>query len=125
MLCGNLWPIQGLSSEARMDVTPAGRRALDKAMDTARKDSLLSWREVATRAKISYEAIRNLRAGTGGVEELTLRKIDVALGWEKGTAEAVLAVHGGSAGDERVLAQFPLARESLKSVPPLCESGSA
>jgi hypothetical protein len=69
-------------------------------MNERRLDLGLSWREAALRSGISYEAIRNLRSGTGGVEALTLRKIDKGLDWPGGTAQQILAEVDGDAVPE-------------------------
>jgi ABC-type nitrate/sulfonate/bicarbonate transport system substrate-binding protein len=73
-----------------MDITPEARQRLNDLMDARRLELGIPWREVATRAGISYEALRALRAGPGGTADLTARKIDAALGWAPGSVRAIL-----------------------------------
>jgi len=76
-----------------MDITPEARERLDGFMDARRLELGIPWREVATRAGISYEALRALRNGPGGTADLTARKIDAALEWAPGSI-ARIAVGG-------------------------------
>lgn len=73
-----------------MDITRTNRARLDALMDERRLDLGLTWRDVAQRAGISYEAIRSLRTGTTDMRSLTLRKLDKALEWQPGSAARVL-----------------------------------
>jgi hypothetical protein len=74
-----------------MDITRAARTALEQAMNAKRLDLGITWREVSVRAGVAYETVRNLRAGPSGVDQLTLRKLDKALGWDGGHLEKIAA----------------------------------
>src|SRR5262252_4141700 len=63
-------------------------------MDARRLELGLTWRQVADRAGISYETIRQLRAGKH-VRALTARKLDGALQWAPGTVWEMM--HGSHA----------------------------
>ena len=73
-----------------MDISPQARERLEQLMDARRLDLDMNWRDVAQRAGISYEAIRALRSGPGGIRSLTARKIDRALQWKPGSLERIL-----------------------------------
>jgi len=73
-----------------MEITRKARERLDKLMDERRLDLGFTWRYVAVRAGLSYEAIRALRTGSGGIRSLTARKLDRALQWKPGSVERVL-----------------------------------
>ena len=73
-----------------MPITPEARERLSRIMEDRRLDLGLSWREVASRAEVSYEALRALRTGTGGIRPLTARQIDSALEWVPGSVQAIM-----------------------------------
>lgn len=85
-----------------MDITPEARERLDGLMDARRLELGIPWREVATRAGISYEALRALRNGPGGTADLTARKIDAALEWAPGSVARI-----GAGGDPAELSAQP------------------
>jgi hypothetical protein len=74
-----------------VDITPEARERLDHFMNTRRLELGIPWREVATRAGVSYEALRALRTGPGGTADLTTRKIDAALEWTPGSVARIAA----------------------------------
>lgn len=78
-----------------MDIAPDRRRRLNDLMNDRRLDLGMTWPEVATAAGISYETVRALRRSTGGISELTARKLDKALQWRPGS---VAAIAGGKPG---------------------------
>lgn len=92
-----------------MDISPEARTRLDEYLESRRLDLGLTWREVAERAGISYEALRALRTGPGGTSARTLRKVDAALQLEPGSIQRVLA------GGDAVPAQEPQYRPSPAS----------
>ena len=51
----------------------------------------LSWREIASRAHIAYETLRDLRSGRHVPRPLTARNLDRALRWEPGSVQRILA----------------------------------
>jgi hypothetical protein len=65
-----------------MLITPEQRARLDRLMNLRRLDLGLTWREVAARSGRSYEALRQLRTGPGGINELTAVQFSRALEWE-------------------------------------------
>lgn len=65
------------------------RHVLDQAMDERRADLELHWTEVATRAGMTKETLRQVRRGTGGRDAMQRRKVERALAWEKGSLDAV------------------------------------
>lgn len=66
-------------------------KLLDDAMNQRRLELGLQWRDLATAAGISYEALRAIRRGTSRPADLTARKLEEALQWEPGGVRAVLA----------------------------------
>ena len=74
-----------------MPITPEQRERLDEAMNKRRLDLGITWRDVASRAGLSYEALRRLRTGDGGIRDLTGAKISRALDWTPESVDAVLA----------------------------------
>lgn len=80
-----------------MPIDPETRARLMDLMEERRLELGLTWREVVDRAGMSYEAIRNFRTGTGGMRELTRRKLSEALGWDRGMIGRVLAGETGAA----------------------------
>ena len=74
-----------------MAITPEQRERLDRTMNARRLELEITWRDVATRAGLSYEALRALRSGPTGIRDLTAAKISRALDWEPGSVGAVLA----------------------------------
>lgn len=90
-----------------MDISPHARERLASLMDDRRIDLRLTWRQVAERAGLSYEAVRALRAGDeGNPDRLTMRKVDGALEWEPGTIEATLSGSPLPADAEAILAEL-------------------
>jgi hypothetical protein len=77
-----------------MPITPEQRERLDQLMNERRLELGLTWREVAARAGRSYEALRQLRTGPGGINELTAVQFARALSWEPRSILDVLS--GGS-----------------------------
>ena len=95
-----------------MEITPEGRSHLDHHMDQRRLELGLTWRQVASRAGVSYEVIRGLRADATGVRPLTLRQLDGALEWIPGSAAHVLYELGEpedvfSPEERRALRMYP------------------
>lgn len=66
-------------------------KRLDDAMNQRRLELGLQWRDLASAAGISYEALRAIRRGTSRPADLTARKLDEALQWEPGGVRAALA----------------------------------
>jgi transcriptional regulator with XRE-family HTH domain len=60
-------------------------------MDARRRDLRLTWDEVATRAGINRETLRQIRIGNGDIRPLSATGIEDALGWDRGSIEAILA----------------------------------
>jgi len=77
----------------------------------------LNWRQVATAAGISYEALRAIRRGDYRPSENTAAALDDALRWERGSVEAIL--DGGTPTPRQVgtpeeeAAQLKREREAL------------
>jgi hypothetical protein len=114
--CGNLTRagspvIRVREREGRMPISDTARERLDRLMNDRRLELNLTWRDVAARAGLSYEALRSLRTGTGGVRDLTAVQIARALDW---APRSVLDILKG--GD-------PVPAESQSQIPadaPLC-----
>lgn len=51
----------------------------------------MSWRDVASAAGLSYEALRSIRRGTRTPNAITRSRVEDALQWAPGSVEAVLA----------------------------------
>lgn len=73
-----------------MDITPDRRARLNAYMEERRLGLGITWRELARSAGVSYEAVRALRRGPGGIAELTARKLDGALRWQGGSIAAII-----------------------------------
>ena len=58
-------------------------------MDERRRELRLRWRDVAVLSGITYEGIRAVRIGTGGIRALTQLGIEDALQWEHGSIRSV------------------------------------
>lgn len=69
---------------------PARARLAD-LMDARRRDLRLTWDEVATRAGINRETLRQIRNGNGDIRPLSKTGIEDALEWERGSVDAILA----------------------------------
>jgi hypothetical protein len=71
-------------------ITPAARERLAREIETRALDLGLTLRDLAQTAGLSYEALRNIRHGTGGMRPLTARKVEAALRWENGSINRIL-----------------------------------
>jgi hypothetical protein len=60
-------------------------------MDARRRDLRLTWDEVATRAGINRETLRQIRIGNGDIRPLSATGIEDALGWDRGSIKTTLA----------------------------------
>ena len=60
-------------------------------MDDRRLELGLRWRDVAEAGGVSYEALRDVRNGTGGIRRLTEHAIEVGLQWTAGSVQGILA----------------------------------
>ena len=72
-------------------ISPEARERLASLMDDRRLELGLRWRDVAEAGGISYEALRDIRNGSGGIRRLTEHAIDTGLQWEPGTVARILA----------------------------------
>ena len=63
----------------------------DRRAELRRTDRRLTWEEVATRAGFSVALLRNIRVGTAPITKDSKIGIEQALGWTKGSVDAVLA----------------------------------
>lgn len=59
-------------------------------MDRRRRDLRLKWDEVAARAGIHRETLRQIRIGNGDIRPLSATGIEDALEWEHGSIDTVL-----------------------------------
>lgn len=84
-----------------MDITPQTRDRLNALVEERRLSLGITWRELARSAGVSYEAVRALRRGPGGIAELTARKLDRALQWQGGSIAAIIS------GDPAAPAELP------------------
>ena len=72
-------------------ISPEARERLASLMDDRRLELGLRWRDVAEAGGISYEALRDVRNGTGGIRRLTEHAIETGLQWERGSVARILA----------------------------------
>src|ERR1039458_5703661 len=72
-----------------MPDTPQPQHRLGDLMDKRRRELRLRWRDVAVLSGITYEGIRAVRIGTGGLRALTQLGIEDALQWEHGSIRSV------------------------------------
>jgi transcriptional regulator with XRE-family HTH domain len=95
------------------------RARLAMLMDERRRDLRLTWDQVAGRAGINRETLRQIRTGSGNIRPLSATGIEDALEWDRGSIDRILA--GGDpapVGDRRVaLADDASATETLQSEP--------
>lgn len=75
----------------------AARSRLAQLMDERRVQLGLTWNEVAERASLTKEGLRTVRTGTRKIMPLTKGGIEVALAWQQGSVDAILA--GGTPED--------------------------
>ena len=87
-----------------MDIDPEARERLAAQMEARALDLGLTWREIAARARLSYEIVRRLRTSATSIRPLTLRKLDAGLDWESGSAERIL--NGGKPADRLAAPSF-------------------
>jgi len=87
-----------------MPITPEQRDRLDRLMNERRLELGLTWREVAARAGRSYEALRLLRTGPGGINELTAVQFARALGWQPRSILDVLSDGSPAVADDVAVA---------------------
>ncbi|PWV51273.1 MULTISPECIES: helix-turn-helix domain-containing protein [Nocardiopsis] len=81
------------------DRSPGGSPdALDRAMSERRLALGLGWGELAARAGLSEQALRDIRSGRSAPRELTVHRLESALGWTHGSVRAALS------GDEPTVA---------------------
>lgn len=59
-------------------------------MDERRRDLRLTWDEVAARAGIHRETLRQIRNGTGRIRPLSVTGLEDALEWPHGRIDAIL-----------------------------------
>ena len=72
-------------------ISPEARVRLASLMDDRRLELGLRWRDVAEAGGVSYEALRDVRNGTGGIRRLTEHAIETGLQWEAGSVGLILA----------------------------------
>jgi hypothetical protein len=95
---------------------PDARARLAELMDQRRRDLRLTWDQVAARADIHRETLRQIRSGSSGtIRPLSATGIEDALEWGRGSIDAIL--HGGSFAE----ASPPMAEQE----PPLPENLAA
>jgi Helix-turn-helix len=98
-----------------MPITPEQRERLDAALNGRRLELGITWRDVASRAGISYEALRKLRLGDGGIRDLTAAKVSRALGWEPASVQAIID------GRAPAVAEQPAGTGRGSEMEPQCE----
>ncbi|MER7213530.1 MULTISPECIES: hypothetical protein [Streptosporangium] len=69
----------------------AARSRLAQLMDERRVQLGLTWNQVADRANLTKEGLRTVRTGTRKIMPLTKGGIEVALAWQQGSVDAILA----------------------------------
>jgi hypothetical protein len=87
-------------------ISPEARERLASLMDDRRLELGLRWRDVAEAGGVSYEALRDVRNGSGGIRRLTEHAIETGLRWEAGSVRRIL--DGGE----------PLVRPAVHDPPP-------
>ncbi|QVJ01158.1 helix-turn-helix transcriptional regulator [Nocardiopsis eucommiae] len=82
------------------DRSPGGSHdALDRAMSERRLALGLGWGELAARADLSEQALRDIRSGRSVPRELTAHRLEAALGWTHGSVRALLSGGGPRSED--------------------------
>src|SRR5690606_4750208 len=67
------------------------RKRLARLIDEERSRRGMHWIEVARRAGLTKEGLRNVRQGTGEIRAKTKRGLERALGWAPGSIDEILA----------------------------------
>jgi transcriptional regulator with XRE-family HTH domain len=82
------------------DKSPVGSAgALDRAVSERRLALGLGWGELAARAGLSEQALRDIRSGRSTPRDLTVHRLEAALGWTHGSVRAVLSGGGPTVRD--------------------------
>lgn len=63
---------------------------LDHAMNERRLDLDMKWNDLAEAAGIKPESLRAIRRGDHGPSDLTARRLDDALRWQRGSVKRIL-----------------------------------
>lgn len=71
-------------------ISPEARERLARLMDERRLELGLRWRDVAEAGGVSYEVLRDVRNGSGGIRRLTEHGIEAGLQWEAGSVRRIL-----------------------------------
>jgi hypothetical protein len=121
--CGILWRMADSGGSA-----DSNRERLNRHMEDRRYElGMRTWRALSDRAGIAYETLRALRAGSNP-SDATVRDLETALRWERGSIDAILAGgeptprverHVGlrdSARAEDDLADRPPTRQELEEI---------
>jgi transcriptional regulator with XRE-family HTH domain len=69
---------------------PEPHERLDEAMNQRRLELRLKWRDLASTAGVTYEALRAIRRGESRPTEFTARALDEVLHWASGSIHAIL-----------------------------------
>lgn len=84
--CGTLWRMTDNGGQADVN-----RERLNRHMEDRRYElGMRTWRALSDRAGIAYETLRALRAGSNP-SDATVRDLETALKWERGSIDAILA----------------------------------
>jgi hypothetical protein len=70
------------------------RELLDVCMDERRRQLRLTWDQVATLAKIHRETLRQIRRRNSELRPLTKAGLEIALQWQPGSVDRILAGRG-------------------------------
>lgn len=92
-------------------IDPAARARLDDAMEEARAELDLTWREVATAAGMTTEGIRNIRKGPSGIPPRRRRALERVFKWPRNEVDRILGEatpHEWSAEERRVMRSMSL-----------------
>jgi transcriptional regulator with XRE-family HTH domain len=81
----------GMSKDTSTETASLRYDLLAEAMDERRLELGMKWSELAERTGLSEQSLRNIRSGRSTPRELTVRRLEEALGWVRGAVRDTLA----------------------------------
>jgi hypothetical protein len=92
------------------------RELLDVCMDERRRQLRLTWDQVATLAKIHRETLRQIRRSNSELRPLTKAGLEIALQWQPGSVDRILAGRGPLPLDQAAATRQPRHRVTGETV---------
>lgn len=96
----------------------SARDRLAQHLDERRLDLGMKWADVAANSGLTTETLRQVRSGSSAIRPLTARAIELALGWTRGSVQAVLQ------GGEPTLDPGGPSTVAVAHIQPMSEGGT-